>query len=422
MALSHAQIREARIIISEGQRLGAPRHVIRVALGTWLTENPQLVSGGDRDSEGPFQQRPSTGWGPTSESDRVDARQFYQHAIPLFHQGERGGHLAQAVQGSAFPDRYAPNVRMAGGIIRGLGDSASAVKPAKPQPPTVTSSQQTQTRVVQPTTMLPNPLATAIPVAGPTFPTQRPGEVQRRKSAKGTQINPLTTQGQVTKEITTSTSTPAPVPVAQKQAPVKGGNNMVATALQAAKSVKGTPYVWGGGHGGFSSNPSGLDCSGAVSYVLHKLGVLKAPLTSGSMGSVLKPGPGAITVFYNAGHTFMRFQTPHGPVYWGTSVGDAGSGGLGKHPAPSGSYLSEYNVGHVQGAGAAQVAAAVGAAPQKMKQAPPTTTQTIRVTNGVYTQAPIFSNRPILSDSSQTDTPSASTSSGLEGKVRSLLR
>jgi hypothetical protein len=46
------------------------------------------------------------------------------------------------------------------------------------------------------------------------------------------------------------------------------------------------------------------------------------------MGSVLKPGPGAVTVYYNAGHTFMKI----GDRYWGTSVGDSGSGGLGPTP------------------------------------------------------------------------------------------
>ena len=118
---------------------------------------------------------------------------------------------------------------------------------------------------------------------------------------------------------------------------------------KAANSVAGTPYVLGGGHGSsFEKHPSTLDCSGAVSRVLHAAGVLDHPLTSGQMGSVLKPGPGAVTVYYNSGHTFMKI----GNRYWGTSVGDSGSGGLGKHPSPSSGYLSEYSVGHVPGLGA----------------------------------------------------------------------
>lgn len=118
----------------------------------------------------------------------------------------------------------------------------------------------------------------------------------------------------------------------------------------AALTKRHIPYVWGGGHGSIESAPTGLDCSGAVSWVLNKAGILKTPLTSGSMGGVLKPGPGAVTVFYNAGHTFMKI----GNEYWGTSVGDSGAGGLGPHPAPSASYLAQYNVGHVPGLGKKQ--------------------------------------------------------------------
>jgi cell wall-associated NlpC family hydrolase len=120
---------------------------------------------------------------------------------------------------------------------------------------------------------------------------------------------------------------------------------------------KNLPYSWGGGHdanfspGGEQENGGpGYDCSGAVSFVLHQAGVLSEPLTSGSMGSVLKPGPGAVTVFYNAEHTFMKI----GDEYWGTSVGDDGAGGIGKHPTPSASYLAQYSVGHVPGLGRKQ--------------------------------------------------------------------
>jgi Transglycosylase SLT domain len=123
-------------------------------------------------------------------------------------------------------------------------------------------------------------------------------------------------------------------------------------AKVAMKEVEGLPYVWGGGHGSPTSSPTGggLDCSGAVGYVLNKIGVMKGSLTSGDMGSVLKPGPGALTVFYNAEHTFLRL----GNEYWGTSVGDSGAGGLGPHDAPSADYLASYNVGHVVGLGRKQ--------------------------------------------------------------------
>lgn len=417
MALNHRQISEARTIISEGRRLGAPRHVIRVALGTWLTENPSLVSGGDRDSSGPFQQRPSTGWGPASESDRTDARQFYQHAIPLFNRGVRGGALAQQVQRSAFPSRYAPNVRMAGSILRGMrdivGGGQAPQTPAEPKISTETTTQRQMTRAPISTASLPNPIPTALPIAGPILPqgsiaAQLGGAVPSNQTATGQRRSgaiaaPATssTPGQMTVTDTTVTKKTMPPPPAPKVA--KGAQpaaGPVRTALHAAKEIAGRPYVWGGGHGGFQSR--GYDCSGAVSYVLHKLGVIKSPLTSGAMGSVLKPGPGAITVFYNAGHTFMRFATKHGYIYWGTSVGDSGGGGLGRHPQPSPGYLSSYKVGHVEGAGTAQAASAVGQATQQQ----PAPRTSVKVTKGIHTETPRFSSSPILSDlSSGTQAP-----------------
>jgi cell wall-associated NlpC family hydrolase len=170
-------------------------------------------------------------------------------------------------------------------------------------------------------------------------------------------------------------------------------------AKKAMKEVEGLPYVWGGGHGSPTSSPTGggLDCSGAVGYVLNKIGALHGSLTSGSMGSVLKPGPGALTVFYNAGHTFLRL----GNEYWGTSVGDSGSGGLGPHPTPSASYLAQYNVGHVPGMGMKQ-ALELGfknlGTPSSfpgMTLSPSGTTATIDPGAGATQGKPGFSSSPI---------------------------
>lgn len=134
--------------------------------------------------------------------------------------------------------------------------------------------------------------------------------------------------------------------------------NRYQAAISAADELERAtlPYVWGGGHGDPKSRPTGggLDCSGAVSYVLNKMGALKGSLVSGEMGSVLKPGPGAVTVFYNPTHTFMRI----GKKYFGTSQSNP-SGGAGYIDPPSASYLAEYNVGHVPGLGK-KVAVALG--------------------------------------------------------------
>ena len=87
--------------------------------------------------------------------------------------------------------------------------------------------------------------------------------------------------------------------------------------LGAANSIATTPYIWGGGHGSFSS--SGYDCSGAVSFALHGGGFLSSPLDSTGLETWGVPGPGRwITVYANSGHAWMMiaglaFDTVGGP-------------------------------------------------------------------------------------------------------------
>ena len=63
---------------------------------------------GDRDSLGPFQQRPSMGWGTPAQilDPEYAATQFVTRAIRANRDHLSAGQLAQAVQRSAFPERY----------------------------------------------------------------------------------------------------------------------------------------------------------------------------------------------------------------------------------------------------------------------------------------------------------------------------
>lgn len=84
-------------------------------------------------------------------------------------------------------------------------------------------------------------------------------------------------------------------------------------AINAANTIVGRPYVWGGGHGSFYDDS--YDCSGAVSFALFGGGLIPRPLTSGDLMRWGAPGPGKwITVYANPGHTFveiagLRFDT-----------------------------------------------------------------------------------------------------------------
>jgi hypothetical protein len=86
------------------------------------------LSYGDRDSEGVLQQRPSTGWGPASETAETDIKQFLTKARRLERQGFKGtaGQLAQAVQRSAFPDRYDQVAGEVAALLKGAAATVTA--------------------------------------------------------------------------------------------------------------------------------------------------------------------------------------------------------------------------------------------------------------------------------------------------------
>jgi peptidoglycan hydrolase-like protein with peptidoglycan-binding domain len=95
----------------------------------------------------------------------------------------------------------------------------------------------------------------------------------------------------------------------------------VLRAISAANRIAGFPYRYGGGHASF--HDSGYDCSGSVSYVLHGAGLLGRPRDSGELMSWGQPGPGHwITVYANAGHTYMKIN---GRRYDTTGRWDTGS-------------------------------------------------------------------------------------------------
>jgi peptidoglycan hydrolase-like protein with peptidoglycan-binding domain len=130
-----------------------------------------------------------------------------------------------------------------------------------------------------------------------------------------------------------------------KRAHLRGGGTRsgppvaVLRAISAANRIAGFPYRYGGGHASF--HDSGYDCSGSVSYVLHGAGLLSRTRDSGELMSWGQPGRGRwITVYANAGHTYMKIN---GRRYDTTGRWDTGSrwqrvdrsssGYVARHPA-----------------------------------------------------------------------------------------
>ena len=107
---------------------------------------------------------------------------------------------------------------------------------------------------------------------------------------------------------TQATLTPGGLAVAPIDAPAA-----VQEVIAAGNEIARLPYRYGGGH--MTYEDSAYDCSGSISYVFAAAHLLDHTVVSGDLENWGKPGPGKwITVFANAGHTFMyvaglRFDT-----------------------------------------------------------------------------------------------------------------
>ncbi len=163
--LAHADTRTDRervidAIVAEGRRRNLPDKAISIAIATALVESnasvlanpndpdslnvPHSGTGSDHDSVGPFQQRPS--WG--SVQQRMDpttsAGLFYDRLVQQPYMKMDAGAAAQAVQVSAFPERYAQRMKEADDLLKASSGRASGenkyYEAPAPQAPELTSS------------------------------------------------------------------------------------------------------------------------------------------------------------------------------------------------------------------------------------------------------------------------------------------
>lgn len=105
------QMDNAAKISAVGTKLGLAPHAATIALATALQESKlQNLEGGDRDSVGLFQQRPSQGWGTVAQlRDPVYASTAFYEKLEKLPGWETMPitEAAQAIQRSGAPDAYA---------------------------------------------------------------------------------------------------------------------------------------------------------------------------------------------------------------------------------------------------------------------------------------------------------------------------
>ncbi len=162
---------------------------------------------------------------------------------------------------------------------------------------------------------------TAAPVAGTaaagTGAGPGPGPAEVSVESTGGKLAQPVTEAQVRAELAASGLTPNVnsatltsngLAVAPIDAPPA-----VQVVIAAGNQIAHLPYIYGGGH--VTYEDTGYDCSGSISFVFDAAHLLSGSVVSGQLENWGDPGPGKwITVFANAGHTFMyvagvRFDT-----------------------------------------------------------------------------------------------------------------
>ena len=292
----------AATIISVGLQMGMSWRDIQIGLMTAMTESGlRNLNYGDRDSAGLFQQRPSMGWG---SFDQVTNPRYAAHKFFSVLKGVKGrdrmglGQAAQAVQRSAFPDRYDNYAGAALAFVNGAKKGGPKITPSSTPVVDSTSAltpQQANAALDHAinaadavTSWDPNDPSTwggsavADQVSQPVMPTGSAQDALAATTASGTGAPGLAApmagipQGSSGGVDMSQFTDLQPFANPAEYTAVTGGgrlgqkgvDNTSNAVVAYAKQFIGTPYVWGG-----NDLSKGVDCSGFVQQVYKHFGV-----------------------------------------------------------------------------------------------------------------------------------------------------
>jgi cell wall-associated NlpC family hydrolase len=144
---SPEQVANMTVCCQIGKQMGASGEQLAGALATMIQESEAInMHGGDRDSAGLYQQRPSMGWGSYAQvtTPTYACRKFLTPYLGYCRKGMNVIDASNAVQRSAFPQAPAPwlaesrhNVQ----LILGSSDFTDATMPGVSEPATSTRTQ-----------------------------------------------------------------------------------------------------------------------------------------------------------------------------------------------------------------------------------------------------------------------------------------
>jgi hypothetical protein len=300
--ISQQQLYNAALIYRVGVNMGMTRRDIQIALITAMVESNLInVNHGDRDSLGLFQQRPSQGWGSPEQvmNPEYAANQFFSHLRNLGEQrySMTMGEAAQAVQRSAYPDRYGkmipivqsfwPTVQQAAGksaqsldggpYVPNVGydnyiTGAAYEMGLPPQNPTVgpvapgldpqTLTGLTDALDAGPVTPSAEDMLGAWGMGSQTVgvPGDSMGSGFAPRNDFLDDIMPVINPG---------TNAQVIAPMQQEMGGfTQGVDGWRKAVIAAARSALGTPYTWGG-----NSLQGGVDCSGLIQQAFAAAGI-----------------------------------------------------------------------------------------------------------------------------------------------------
>ena len=284
VALDGEQMVNARTVVQVTAGRGLPSLAGVIAVAAAYTESTLHNStvATDHDSEGLFQQRVGIYTKEVADDPVRATNAFLDRLIgvPDWQTGDPGA-AAQAVQASAYPDRYGANMGLAEQLVGRLWPPASAGPGARAAPAVNVALRTDPTPNTAPTTELSGPARAAGSPAGPA------GDASPRPTAR-------TTAG--TSAGTPAAGTTAPAVVActgggNPDSPPGGTGNNVAgqvtvpagflltgstagrAAVRFALGQLGKPYVYG------AAGPDSWDCSGLTMAAWATQGVALAHYT-----------------------------------------------------------------------------------------------------------------------------------------------
>lgn len=320
------QYANARLIAAVGREMKMSNRDILIAIMAAMQESSlRNLNGGDRDSRGLFQQRPSQGWGTVQQvTDPIYAsRKFFGALKSVRNRNNMTmSQAAQTVQKSAYPSAYADRENDARQMLNFIGGKGGLPWPVAQPQMDLDDDGIMAVKPEQPTidvALKADPAGIGSPVDDPTG----------QAAGVGASTDPM-----VLPPVQPRPTDPELMPGLDNGFPsvtAMAGGGAREQGIAKAMALLNTPYSYGGGHAGKAGvsqgrTGQGIDCSGLVRVYLQAAGMDAGPMTAaqqmrlGTQTSIANLQPGDLVAAANGGH--IAIYLGNGKMLVAPSTGD----------------------------------------------------------------------------------------------------